>query len=107
MVFWNERYLNRFKEIPVPEMQGDNNSTFTAVLEWAEAVERFNAVMTDWYNAVRECEDAKLDQPVNTDSNHPWIETLTNITLHNAHHIGQIVTIRKMQGSWDKEQGVS
>ncbi|WP_223587888.1 DinB family protein [Neobacillus bataviensis] len=107
LVFWNERYLNRFKEIPIPEKQGDNDSTFTAVLEWAEAVERFNSVMTDWYRAVSECEDAKLDQPVNPDSNHPWIETLTSITLHNAYHIGQIVTIRKMQGSWDKEQGVS
>ncbi|MGG3470754.1 DinB family protein [Neobacillus pocheonensis] len=109
LVYWNERYLNRFKEIPIPKMEGDNDSTFVELndLEWSEVTERFNAVMTDWYNAVRECEESKLDGPVNTESKHSWIETLTSITLHNAHHIGQIVTIRKMQGSWDKVQGVS
>lgn len=109
LVFWNERYIMRFKEIPLPKMEGDNDSTFVNLNDsaWAEVVDRFNAVMTDWYNSVRECEDGKLDQPVNPESNHPWIETLASITLHNAYHIGQIVTIRKMQGSWDKAQGVS
>jgi hypothetical protein len=26
--------------------------------------------------------------------------------MHNAYHIGQIVYIRKLQGSWDPEKGV-
>ena len=92
-------------------MEGNNDSTFRNLsdLEWAVVVERFNAVMIDWYNTVSECEDEKLDEPVNPEAGvkDPWIGTLTCVTLHNAHHIGQIVTIRKLQGSWNTEQGVS
>jgi len=31
----------------------------------------------------------------------------TNINTHNAHHGGQIVLLRKLQGSWDSKGGVS
>ena len=92
-------------------MEGNNDSTFRNLsdLEWPEVEGKFNLVMSDWYNTVRECEEEKLDQPVNPEEgvNDPWIRTLTCVTLHNAHHIGQIVTIRKLQGSWNTEQGVS
>jgi uncharacterized damage-inducible protein DinB len=111
LIFWNERYLHRFKEMPLQKMEGKNDSTFINLsnLEWPEVVEKFNLVMSDWYNTVRECKDEKLDQPVSSEAgvNDPWIGTLTCVTLHNAHHIGQIVTIRKLQGSWNTEQGVS
>jgi uncharacterized damage-inducible protein DinB len=111
LIFWNERYLHRFKEIPLQKMSVDNDTTFTSFneLEWTEMVERYNSLMTDWINTVRKYGEEKLDQPVSPQEgiDEPWIGTLTSITLHNAYHIGQIVTIRKIQGSWDKEQGVS
>jgi uncharacterized damage-inducible protein DinB len=109
LVFWNQRYLNRFKGISVPEMEGTNDYTFTYLnsVGYTEVVEKFNAVMADWYETVQQSEDEKFDQPVSEDSKGTWLETLTSITLHNAYHIGQIVTIRKMQGSWSREQGVS
>ncbi len=109
LVFWNERYLNRFKGIPNPEMEGNNDMTFDnkSGLEWHEVVARFNAVMTEWYDAVHQSDEEKLEQPISEDIKEPWIEALTNITIHTAYHIGQIVSIRKIQGSWDKEQGVS
>jgi hypothetical protein len=31
---------------------------------------------------------------------------LKNIGTHNAYHIGQIVYVRKEQGTWDPEKGV-
>jgi uncharacterized damage-inducible protein DinB len=109
LVFWNERYLNRFKGIQYPAMEGNNDTTFSSLngANWEEVVDKFNLVMTDWVQTVKESEDEKLDQQVSEESPGNWLETLTSITLHNAYHIGQIVTIRKMQGSWSKEQGVS
>lgn len=109
LVFWNERYLNRFKGFPNKEMDGNNDTTFynKGELKWDEVVERFNSLMTEWYDAVHQCHEEKLDESVSSESNGTWLETLTCITLHNAYHIGQIVSIRKIQGSWDKEQGVS
>jgi uncharacterized damage-inducible protein DinB len=109
LVFWNERYLNRFKGIANPGMEGNNDTTFSSLndAEWEDVIEKFNYVMTDWHHTVEESEDEKLDQQVSEESPGTWLETLTSITLHNAYHIGQIVTIRKMQGSWSKEQGVS
>jgi uncharacterized damage-inducible protein DinB len=109
LVFWNERFLNRFKNAEVRKFDGGNDFTFTylAQLEWEQAIERFNTVMTDWYETIKNSDDEKLDQPISEESEETWSESLSSITLHNAYHIGQIVTIRKMQGSWNKEQGLS
>jgi hypothetical protein len=35
-----------------------------------------------------------------------WYSTIAHIGAHNAYHIGQIVYVRKEQGSWDREKGV-
>jgi len=32
--------------------------------------------------------------------------TFTHISTHNAYHIGQIIYVRKEQGSWDPKNGV-
>jgi hypothetical protein len=32
--------------------------------------------------------------------------TIANINAHNAYHIGEIVMVRKEQGSWDPKNGV-
>jgi uncharacterized damage-inducible protein DinB len=109
LVFWNERFLNRFNNISVPAMEGSNDTTFTNLkdLEWQPVLERFDVVMNGWHEAIVNSEEEKLDQPIGEGSEETWSESLSSITLHNAYHIGQIVTIRKIQGSWRKEQGLS
>jgi uncharacterized damage-inducible protein DinB len=109
LVFWNKRFLNRFKNIENPKMEGSNDTTFTFLkgLEWEQVLERFNGVITDWYETIENSEDEKFDQYISEESKETWLESLSSITLHNAYHIGQIVTIRKIQGSWDPEQGLS
>jgi uncharacterized damage-inducible protein DinB len=109
LVFWNERFLYRFKNNVITKMEGNNDSTFTYLSEskWDQVLARFNVVMSDWIETIKNSEDEKFDQCINDESKETWLESLSSITLHNAYHIGQIVTIRKMQGSWSKEQGVS
>ena len=35
-----------------------------------------------------------------------WYSDIAHICTHNAYHIGQIVYVRKEQGSWDPAKGV-
>ena len=35
-----------------------------------------------------------------------WADELAHIGTHNAYHTGQIVLIRKLQGTWDPGKGV-
>jgi hypothetical protein len=54
--------------------------------------------MTELENLVENADDAKL-QSIAT--------TVANINAHNAYHIGEIVMVRKEQGSWDPNKGVT
>jgi hypothetical protein len=35
-----------------------------------------------------------------------WADNIAHISAHNAYHVGQIIYVRKLQGSWDPEKGV-
>jgi uncharacterized damage-inducible protein DinB len=112
VTFWNDRYLRRFRDLPV-EQVGENAATFDAQPPsgneeaWSAARARFDEVMKEWKKTIAEAHEKKLDGPVGSDSPETWYAKLSHIALHTAHHIGQIVTIRKTQGSWDPKQGVS
>ena len=81
------------------QYSGENDDTFNNFdnQQWANAVERFNQVMTDWEKAVEADDDKKIEASASD---------LSPIATHNAYHIGQIVFVRKLQGSWDPEKGV-
>jgi uncharacterized damage-inducible protein DinB len=108
LLFWNERYLGRFNGIPEVEMVGNNDTTFRnqEELSWSGTVEKLNRIFEEWAAAIRECDESKFISPTTTQNDSPWSTTLSHITIHNAYHIGQIVQIRKLQGSWDSKQGV-
>lgn len=103
--FWNARYLNRFLGIENKEMTVENSDTFFGELGWKDVVEEFNTLMCKWKKVIAECEDNKLDSIVPEQSG-TWVSTLTHLCIHNAYHIGQIVSIRKQQKSWDAKFGV-
>jgi len=113
LIFWNRRYLNRFLGLPNPEMKGDNDSTFEGEKtsgtddDWRAVAREMDAVMTEWEKALKEADEAKLDKPMSSDSADPWYSYIALVNIHNAYHTGQIVTLRKQQGSWDKKQGVN
>jgi uncharacterized damage-inducible protein DinB len=109
VTFWNDRYLRRFRDLPLSEV-AENASTFAppgTPAEWKSACAGFDNVMNEWKKALAEAAEAKLEGPVRTDAPETWYTAIANMTIHTAHHIGQIVTLRKMQGSWDPHQGVS
>ncbi len=99
LAFWNERALEKFKGEKQAAFSGNNDETFNNfdTKSWAATVKRFDEGMTAWEKAVEAADDAALKQ---------WASEIAHIGAHNAYHIGQIVYVRKEQGSWDASKGV-
>lgn len=109
LLFWNERYLHRLKGLDIPAMHGDNDSTFVVpeYMGWEELVERASAVLTELEQIFANAGEDRLQRPAHAATEANWYQTLANISTHNAYHIGQIVVIRRLQGAWNRENGVS
>lgn len=98
LIFWDRRSLQKFKGEQQDKFSGNNDETFNFdPKKWDDSVKQLDAVMTDWENAVEAADDAKLKD---------WYSTIAHIGTHNAYHIGEIVMVRKEQGSWNAEKGV-
>ncbi|HLH33995.1 MAG TPA: DinB family protein [Alloacidobacterium sp.] len=99
LVFWNKESLAKFKGETPEKFSGNNDETFNNFdsKKWQETAREFDEVMTEWEKAVEGADDKKLAE---------WASTIAHVGTHNAYHIGQIVYIRKEQGSWDASKGV-
>lgn len=108
--FYNEAYLNRFKGIDYVYPTSDNKETFSSAAteeEWRAEVERFDRIMGEWRNLLEAADESKFNEAVSATNKALWGSLLAHVNIHNAHHGGQIVLLRKLQGSWDAKQGVS
>ena len=99
LVFWNRQQLAKFKGEKPADFSGDNNETFNRfdAARWTAIVKDLDEVMSAWEKAVEGADEKKLEK---------WASTIAHIGAHNAYHVGQIIYIRKLQGSWNPEKGV-
>jgi uncharacterized damage-inducible protein DinB len=99
LVFWNRQQLAKFNGEASPAFSGDNNETFNSfdAAKWTATVRDLNDVMVAWERAVEGADEQKLQK---------WASAIAHIGAHNAYHIGQMVYIRRLQGSWNPEKGV-
>ncbi len=99
LVFWNRRNLQVLKGEKPEKFSGNNDETFDKFdnKKWNEIVEQLNDVMNDLEKWVETADEAKLKESA---------QVFTHISTHNAYHIGQIIYVRKEQGSWDPKNGV-
>lgn len=107
LTFWNERWLDRFLNRPFSGEQVDNDSTFSDTAEfaddktWEACVARLCAVLSEWREALADCDEGKLAAPIpDFVDGAQWWGAISNLAMHNAYHIGQIVHLRKHQGTW-------
>jgi len=100
MVFWNRQNLSRLKGEKTQQYSGNNNETFDKFdsKTWNDTVEQLHQVMAELEKWVETVDEAKLRDSA---------QVLTHISTHNAYHIGQIIYVRKEQGSWDPKNGVN
>lgn len=98
IVFWDRQALAKFKGESPEKFSGNNDDTFKFdPKDWDASVKALDQVMTDWENAVEKADESKLKGSYST---------IGKIATHNAYHIGEIVMVRKEQGSWNPEKGV-
>lgn len=110
LTYYINAYLQRFKGIDYQYDVTSNDETFTSgdrsEAAWKVEIGKFDAVMTEWRDLIEASDEDKFSQPAANDQG-TWAELIANINAHNAYHGGQILLIRKLQGSWNPEKGVS
>ena len=105
-IWENVNHLIYYREKLATIMEGrewtndlDGNETFNFITpsnddqKWKEVVERAEKVHGRLRNVLSKTTDEELDRNF-------LKEKLVNLMLHDAYHTGQIIQIRKMQGSW-------
>jgi hypothetical protein len=99
LLFWNTRELATLKGEKAQPFNGNNDETFNNfdAAQWAETVRKLDAVLTELEKVVEAADDQKLAANASL---------IAHIGAHNAYHIGQIIYVRKLQGSWDPSKGV-
>ena len=111
ITYYNHAYLQRFKGIDYKYDVGTNNETFSVGecedAEWLADVERFDAVMAEWRTLIEQADESMLAQPISSQIRSTWADLIATVNAHNAYHGGQIVLLRKLQGSWNPEKGVN
>jgi uncharacterized damage-inducible protein DinB len=98
LLFWNRQTLARMRG-EKPAQPATNTETFNDfnAANWAQIVKDLDQVMADLEAQVGKMSDAELAK---------WAPTVANVATHNAYHTGQILYVRKLQGSWNPDNGV-
>jgi len=110
MNYYNNAYLERFQGRQFEYDIAENKETFTQSLtdeEWQAEVRRFETIMNGWHRAIEAADEAKFEEIAPPFNEHSWAWIIASINAHTAHHGGQIVLLRKLQGSWNSGAGVS
>jgi uncharacterized damage-inducible protein DinB len=99
LLFWNRRTLEKLQGKPEAKFSGSNDETFKNFDEkqWSDVVKQLDQVMSDYEKLVESADEPKLAS---------MAPIIANVCTHNAYHTGQIVYVRKLQGSWNPEKGV-
>jgi hypothetical protein len=63
--------------------------------EWNETKHRIAASFINWIKAVEECDEFRLNREIPSYFNAPWWGVVSNLCIHNAYHIGQIMLLKK------------
>lgn len=110
LLYYKERILARLRGEDMPYTAEDNDATFVQTGDandekaWLAAVKRAEEVHRGFYEYLKGRQEEDFDVLMR---NEPIGLTLTSIILHDAYHIGQIIQIRKLQGSWPANRSFS
>lgn len=95
--FWNAANFAKL-ERRAARQTGNNDETFDFdPKQWPATLKEFDQTMGALEQFVLSQDEAALEKIA---------PTIARIAQHNAYHIGEMVTSRKKQGSWNPENGV-
>lgn len=102
LLYYKERLLKRMQSGDPSETADDNDATFVGTSNdkaaWQATLARLDAVHHEIGDMLEGYEDKDLDRTIPIDKKLGL--ALASIIMHDAYHTGQIVQIRKLQGSW-------
>jgi uncharacterized damage-inducible protein DinB len=110
MVYWQSWFLERCAGAGTPPASSASLGwPAVSAGEWESLRDRF---VTGLEQAVEIAADAsacarRLDPPIEFPplANYTVGDAVTHIAIHNTHHLGQIVTLRQIQGAWPPPEG--
>lgn len=107
LIYYKERFYAQLKGADdFPELSG-NDDTFHYIEMidsnevWAKVVERHEEIHQKIVAFIERSSDEDFDRLV---PKYPLGTLLYSILTHDAYHSGQIVQLRKMQGSWPERR---
>jgi uncharacterized damage-inducible protein DinB len=107
LLFYNDRWMKRFKGEPVGESPELNSSTFQTIEglteeTWRNHVDKLDAGLAEWQKAIEDSTEEQLHESIpGFPEEAVWWEALSNLCTHNTYHLGQIIYIRKALGNWE------
>ncbi len=111
ITYYNNAYLQRFKGLSYEYDVSSNDETFSVgeydEAAWQGDVARFGSIMDEWRKLIEGVPEAKFSETISSENHATWAELISDVNAHNAYHGGQIVLLRKMQGVWNENSGVS
>ncbi len=105
MVFWQAWFVNRCSGIAVPlPSHAAEGWPPTTVADWEPVREQFFAGAR---RAVLLKAEGRVDPPIEFPlmASYTIADAMTHVAQHNAHHLGQIVTLRQALGVWPPPGG--
>lgn len=101
LTYYKERLLIKLKGLPkLPDLES-NDATFTVTESgeeaWGQAVAKLKSVHASLREVIEALEEGVYDWG---GSGHAPGEEVMSLILHDCYHTGQIVLVRKLQGSW-------
>ncbi|MBG9563961.1 DinB family protein [Brevibacillus agri] len=103
LLYFKERLLHRLSGTEFINTAETNDDTFQPSgspddeAAWQATVQRMETVHRQIHEKLVALSDEAFDQPL---PSIPAGQSVMSIILHDAFHTGQIVQIRKLQGSW-------
>lgn len=105
LTYYKERFLRKLKGLPQQPEADSNDDTFTVTASgdeaWQQAVERLKTVHAQLREIIEALGEGAYDWG---GSGHAPGEEVMSLILHDAYHTGQIVLVRKLQGSWPSKR---
>lgn len=109
VAFWKGLVARRMNGLPLSGERIVNDSTFGPSGDpadshaWAAALREYLEAHQALRAALAEREDGDLDRPLPGERT-PLGEVISGLIAHDTYHLGQVLLIRKLQGSWPLSQ---
>ena len=107
LLVYKERMLCRLSGTPFTRQPENNEATFEPSggaedeAAWQATVRRLDEVHHQIFDKLSALSEEELLQPLTT---YTVQQSAMSLVLHDAYHTGQIVQLRKLQGSWPAQR---